>query len=513
MTARLSNGILFTRIYGLYNLSPPGLEHDEVAHWLINRDIQDGNLALYYSDAYGHEAGFHYIQTIFMTLLGDNVLSLRLPSVFAGILMLAISFAFARRLFGTKNALLSLGILAGLFWPIFYSRLALRAISLPLLSCFSAYFWWKAWRLNKADQIPQQEHQKTSPTTRIDNSTRRRLLNNPLLWYVLSGLFAGLTFYTYMASRMIPIFFFVFILYLATLHRHSFIKRWRGVLIFIVTYIIITAPLALFLMVNPGIESRIAEVDAPLRALARGDLKPVFQNGLKVLGMFGFRGDPLWRQNVADLPVFDPVLAIFFYIGLAISVWRWREPRYVFLVLWLFTSSIPSIVTIDAPSSIRIINALPVVALFPPIGLKVIHVFRRLSTVSTKLSTEIVRKSAVVMLLLVLTFNFARTARAIYYIWPEDPVVKFVWQEALTESAAYLDNLSHIDAAAVGGWTPYSMDEPTMELSLIRQDLSLRYFDPTHSIIIPGQPSIVSPEGRIGVIHPTSLPFHPALKR
>jgi predicted membrane-bound mannosyltransferase len=73
------------RIYGLNNLSPPGLEHDEVAHWLINRDILSGNLALYFTDAYGHEAGFHYVQVAFMTLLGDNAFALRLPSAFAGL--------------------------------------------------------------------------------------------------------------------------------------------------------------------------------------------------------------------------------------------------------------------------------------------------------------------------------------------------------------------------------------------------------------------------------------------
>ena len=45
------------RLIGLNNVSPPGLEHDEVAHWLINRDILAGNHAIYFTDAYGHEAG------------------------------------------------------------------------------------------------------------------------------------------------------------------------------------------------------------------------------------------------------------------------------------------------------------------------------------------------------------------------------------------------------------------------------------------------------------------------
>jgi predicted membrane-bound mannosyltransferase len=128
------------RIYGLNNLSPPGLEHDEVAHWLINRDILAGKHRLYFSEAYGHEAGYHYLQTGFMALLGANAFTLRLPSAFSGLLLIAVTFALLRRLFGLQTALLSAALLAVLFWPVFYSRLALRAISLPLLSRLSAYF-------------------------------------------------------------------------------------------------------------------------------------------------------------------------------------------------------------------------------------------------------------------------------------------------------------------------------------------------------------------------------------
>ena len=118
------------RLYGLNNLSPPGLEHDEVAHWLINQDILNGDHGLYFTGAYGHEAGFHYFQSGFIAMLGDNVLALRLPSAYLGLLLVAVSFALARRLFGLTTAVMSAALLAVLFWPVFYSRLALRAISL-----------------------------------------------------------------------------------------------------------------------------------------------------------------------------------------------------------------------------------------------------------------------------------------------------------------------------------------------------------------------------------------------
>jgi 4-amino-4-deoxy-L-arabinose transferase-like glycosyltransferase len=493
------------RLYGLDNVSPPGLEHDEVAHWIINRDILAGNHSLYFADAYGHEAGFHYLQTGFSVLVGENALVLRLPSAYAGLLLIAVSFALARRLFGLQTALLAAGLLAVLFWPVFYSRLALRAIALPLLSGLSAYFWWRGWprqdeRLTRSQRLVRSQLEGKGPA--IVPATRASLG-----WFALAGLMAGLTFYTYLASRAVPVFYLLFSFYLLLCHHRVFRHRWRGILVFFGIYALVAAPLGIFLLSNPGIESRIGEVDAPLLALTSGNLRPALENTLKFIAMFGLRGDPLWRQNVALLPVFDAIVSLFFYIGLLISLWRWRQTRYMFGILWLFTSAMPSILTIDAPSSIRMINALPILTVFPAIGLEVIHLFRPLSTVSTRLSPVFRRNLTIVLFLLLFIFNAGRTWRAIFHTWPANDEVQFVWQQALTDAAGFLDSAPESGPVAIGGWTPETMDPPTMELALKREDLSLRYFDPGRAVIIPAADQ--AQKGRI--LHPTALPLHPAL--
>ncbi len=79
----------------------------------------------------------------------------------------------------------------------------------------------------------------------------------------------------------------------------------------------------------------------------------------------------------------------------------------------------------------------------------------------------------------------------IFHTWPENEEVQFVWQAALTETAAFLDQESGIDQAAVGGWSPATLDPATMLLSMRRRDLRLRYFgsdsmvDPVSTLIIP----------------------------
>lgn len=449
--------------------TPPGLEHDEVAHWLINQDILAGNHAVYFTEAYGHEALYHYIQAAVGALIGDHALGLRLPSSFFGVLLVAVSYALGRRMFGERVGLWSAAFLAVLFWPVFYSRLALRAISLPVFSGLAGLFWW--WGVGERRSGGAEEKERG----RARESTSAGML-------LLAGLFAGLSLHTYMAARAVPIFFALYTAYLAMFHRSVLGRHRQGIALFWLLLVLIGAPLGLFLLNNPGSEIRIAEVDAPLRAFLAGDLRPILENALKIAGMFGVAGDALWRQNIAGRPVFDPVMAVLFYAGVALSLWHWRDKRHTFILLWLAASVIPSLVTIDAPSSIRIINLLPVLMFFP---LVLIHNTSHLSTRWDKLSTELITRLIVWGLGGLLLYSAASTVVGLWRVWPANDEVRFVWQAALTEAGAYLDHSPDTGPVAIGGWTPETMDPPTMELTLRRDDLSLRYFHPEQGVILP----------------------------
>jgi 4-amino-4-deoxy-L-arabinose transferase-like glycosyltransferase len=453
-------------------LSPPGLSHDEVANWLIDRRILGGEHAVYFEAAYGHEAGFHYLQAASIALLGDHALALRLPAMFAGVLLVAVTYALNRRLFGPRPALMAAAFLAVLFWPVFLSRQGLRAITLPVVAGLSALAWWRAW-----------------------HTDRRR-------WWLAAGGLAGLSLYTYMAARAVPIIYTVLFFYLYILYFRERRRLLPKMLVFFAAMALIAAPLIWYLMANPGAEFRVGEIDAPLRALGEGDPMPAIKNAFSVLGMFAFRGDPLWRQNVAGMPVYDPVIGSLFYGGLLLSIWRWRDPRHVFALLWLSLSAIPSIVTIDAPSFIRICNSLPVVTAFPALA---IHRLGSFSTVFPKLSTEAARKRLIWgFFLLLLAWQIGRTTDALFSRWPANEEVRFVWQAALTDMAEALDASPVAGSVAVGGWTPETMDVPTMALSLRRTDLRIVHFQPERTLILPaGAP--------IRLLHPTILPPSPAL--
>jgi hypothetical protein len=176
-------------------------------------------------------------------------------------------------------------------------------------------------------------------------------------------------------------------------------------------------------------------------------------------------------------------------------------------MLWLFTAAIPSIVTIDAPSSIRIINVLPILTIIPVIGLKVIQFFKPLSTVFTKLSTKIIKIAAVVAIIALLVIYIGRTTASLFQVWPKNEEVQFVWQKALTDMADYLDRKEESGPVAIGGWSAETMDPPTMELALKREDLNLRFFDPSQAVIIPAGSS----SGAARIAFPAVLPIQSEL--
>jgi len=329
-----------------------------------------------------------------------------------------------------------------------------------------------------------------------------------------------------MAGRAVPIFYALYCVYLAVFHRAAFRRQWRGIVAFWLALATVALPLAAFLLLNPGAEARIGEIDAPLRALLAGDVRPVLDNAVKIAAGFGLRGDPLWRQGIAGQPVFDPVLGLLFYAGVALCLWRWREPRHAFLLLWVGASVIPSLVTVDAPSTIRMINVLPVLPLFPLLALsaatrfgesryglsvkpksaRLIHFGPQLSTLWTRLSTDLVTALVGGALVLLLLYHTWATVDGLWRVWPASDEVQFVWQAALTEAGAHLDGAAEAGPVAVGGWTPDTMDPPTMELTLRRDDLALGFFSPTESLLLP-DPS----GGAARLVRPAILPLAPEL--
>lgn len=461
------------RFLGLGHV-PPGLAHDEVANWLIARDILDGRHAIYFTAAYGHEPLYQYLQAGTVALFGDHWLGLRYPSAALGLLGLAVTTALTRRLFDRTVALIVAAYLAVGFWPVFYSRLALRAIALPLTAALAAYFLFGLLR--------------------FDGEKRRGL--GPALGF---GVFLGISLYTYMAARILPFIFLAFIAYLALFHRQRLRGRWGKLILAALVAALVAAPLLIWLATHPGAEARVAEVREPLDRLLAGDPSLVWENLKANLRMFTFEGDPWPRQNVPGRPVFpDSLNGLLFCAGVGIALWRWREPRYAFLLIFLMGSLVPSVVTSVAPSSIRDILALVVVFAFPAMALAAVT--RRLSPPDPRRSTLF---AVLVVSTCALTLGIG-TLRDYFVRWPRDSVVRFDYQAALTAAARRVDALGGDVPAVVSGLSIHTMDRPGLQLAARRGIDQVRLCDTRESLVVPGRagghllvPEVVPFDGRL----------------
>ncbi|MCA9961730.1 MAG: hypothetical protein KC443_21975, partial [Anaerolineales bacterium] len=105
---------------------PPGLAQDEVLNADIVTFIRQGYHALFFREGYGHEPLYHYWSVPFQVLLGDNVLSVRLPAVCLGLLLVAATMRWAKREFGEETAVVAGFGLAVSWWPLIFSRIGLR---------------------------------------------------------------------------------------------------------------------------------------------------------------------------------------------------------------------------------------------------------------------------------------------------------------------------------------------------------------------------------------------------
>lgn len=398
---------------------PPGLSQDEVLDAGIPATILAGNHALFFWQGYGHEPLYHYWAVPFYLMFGESVLTARLPAVFLGLLLVALTMRYARQEFGALTALVAGLGLAVSWWPIVFSRVGIRPIMAPVLLVAAALFWSKRpW---------------------------------------LAGLLLGLSFYTYTAARIAWLIPILFIILQWGLGRWQWVEerprliplpdsvrqlRPQVTLILLIG-LLVAAPMQITLWRNPGLQQRVDQLSGPLDALRNGDPGPIWRSLTATLGVFSFTGDPRWTYTVPDRPLFDPVTALFFYGGLGIALWHWRRPRYTLLLAWLAVMLLPSALTPQAPSTVRLVGAMPVIYLLP--GLAITWLYQRIGftnshSQSTHTPTTRNPQRAVlylILLLVLLAINSGRTLRDGFIIWPAALETRFAYQTVLLDMARH----------------------------------------------------------------------------
>jgi hypothetical protein len=290
---------------------PPGLTHDEA-------DVGAFVLARYRGEPLTVEAPYGYANepytmvsaALLMHVLGPTDLTLRAHHALYGMLLVLLAYLWAREAFGPvtgpATGLLSAGLLATGFWPVFASRQALNTEPLPALLALAALALWMA----------------------LYRASRWRWV-----WWAVFALSIGASLTVYEASRVAWLAFPAFWAYLFFADRPRFREHWLAGTAALAAGIVMGLPHLLDPLAWGRTGTHIGDLVADPARFA--------QNILEGLGTIFVRGDSFVTYNLPGRPILIAPLAVAFAIGVLVILWR-RPPGGVFALLWLLAALIPA---------------------------------------------------------------------------------------------------------------------------------------------------------------------------
>ena len=360
----LSSLIVFFK----FNEIPKNLAYDEVEFAKLALSLDKKPYAPFSLLATGHATFYFYIILASFKIFGITSFALRFPSAMFGVLCVPLFYLIMKHVFNNKennydNSLSSSNnkrrwlstlpflltiIFLSLRWFFNFARFSFEPTLLLFLELASIFFLFKY----------------------LNNLKKIHLL-------VFSGAFAGLAYNSYTAGR---IFFALPLLFLILkgikkdikVNRQTFKKIIYKIVLFIIPFIILIAPLNIYL--SKVKDTRIDQLfflrnhEMTINEKITGLGENIYKTAL----MFGIKGDINGRHNYPGKPALNPILAILFSIGLFLAIKNFSQFYNKFFVLYFSLSLIPALMTYswENPNMIRTYTVIPSVVYFIGLSIK-----------------------------------------------------------------------------------------------------------------------------------------------
>lgn len=442
------------------NQVPPGFQHDQTFFSADALAIGPGNYPVYFPENFGRDPLGIYAAALMLRLTGGpTVWAVRLATVFAGVIGLALTLSLARRYLSPAAALLAGALMAGSYWFLFAARLGLEPALLIPLATAAIYFLHRGL-------------------------SRRRWRD-----FVVAGLAGGVAIYSYLASRMLYLLVALLLAYelvswlVPRLSRRSAPPTcWRhtaipGLLVTLALMILVGGPFLLYLQSRPAVaDQRLGELAGPITAALQGDLMPLALNVSDTMLALVWRGSGAipYHYNPPYRPVLQPLLAVFFVLGLGWTLWRWRQRTEFLLLAALFVALLPSFITSADAITMRGVIALPLIFIITARGLEQAAAFvARLARGGPQApGRRFLPALAALLALLLVGWHVVESSYAYHVTWAEAAPTQLIYNADLRAAAAYLD--------------AHPTDEPVFIASDQLLDLDRR----TYQIYAPRQPDV-----------------------
>lgn len=476
--------LVFAAALRLYALDefPPGVQHDEVFVANFAETILQGQYPIFFELNRGNEPLFMYLVAAMFRVFGESVWSLRATAALCGIGALALTYLLARDMFrmdqtgrgdeasGDFVALVTTVLIAVSFWDLYESREGLHTISTYLLAAATFIAFWMGWTRGK-----------------------------PLV-LVLSGVLAGVATYTYRSGIFVPVALLLFVAYSVVLHRRIWNKHlWLIPVIFLVAGMIYY-PLFHFITTHPETAlARLGDLSGDMDAARQGNFLPLLNNAARVLGMFGVRGDPEWRYNVAFRPIFDPLWAVLFYAGVLVALYRAKRAPYALVLIWLVGMLLPSILSGSDLSQHRAVGAIGAAFMLPALVMDEVRV---LSARRGGRTAKIIFGVGAALLVLFAAYG---GLGAYFVIWSNNPEVRLIQRADLARAARWLDENALNGRALVSAEFANDLDRGAFNL-VARKQTNVQFFHGADTFVLPARSGAY-------IVNPRSGPVNDVFKR
>ena len=341
--------ILFFNFYRLDSV-PPEMVSDQAEKLLDINDILNGLRPVYFPRNTGREPIHFYLTAAYMSIFNLEVsfLNLKAVAVFANLLTLFFIYLLGKEL-GNKWVGLASVLFAGIaYWPLLFTRLALRIPYYPLFVAPVMYF--------------------------MIRGLRRQNINDILL----TGLFLGLGLFGYTPFRIVPIFVVIGAI-IFILHRPGSNKRLETVFaLAVITLIsvVVFIPLLRYWLANPEMFSyrAFSRLTGMETGFQKAPILVFIENFWKASVMFFWDNGVIWAHSIPGRPALEVVSAALYFLGifsLLVRYFRKRQWIDLFLLVSIPMLMMPSILSLAYPGENPSLNrtAGAVVPVFIIIGM------------------------------------------------------------------------------------------------------------------------------------------------
>lgn len=410
-TIILATIILLAVAFRFYQLNtlPPGLHPDEAANGLdIFRILENQDFRVIYNTNGPRESLFFFFQAIFVKILGNTILALRMAPAIFGVLAVIMVYLYTKDWFGRRTALIASFIMAVNPWVITISRDGFRASMVPLMIALVAFFAGRAYKTQK-------------------------------IWYfIAAGASFALGFYTYTAFFMFSLVVLGGLLYLLIARKQWIKTNIKNLLVSLAVFLVFIAPLGYTVITKPG--------DSTARAGGTSFLNPSLNGGNpaltllestgKTLMQYSYRGDENSRHNLPGLPYLNTFISIMLLLGLLVCITRFRRVKYAAVLGMFFAMMLPAILTAEGlPHGLRSIGTAASVFTIAAVGTNYLLV----RWYKTFPLNSLARNVGAITIVFLLFLSAVIGYRQYFIAWAQDPLTYEAYSENMVQIGYFLN--------------------------------------------------------------------------